>query len=89
MVTKILLSVALISTFASAIDYSKAVDSVKMPEAISTVSKGTSMTMGDVSNSVDTEKLTAAVLDSNDTAKVKEEVTEVKNKVTKIEEKAK
>ena len=86
MITKLLLGVAITSTLVSAIDYGKAVDSVKVPEAITTVSKGTDMTMDDVSNSVDAEKLTAAVLESEDAVKAKEEVTQTKKEVAKVEE---
>ena len=85
MITKLLLGVAITSTLVSAIDYGKAMDSVKVPEAISTVSKGTDMTMGDVANSVDAEKLTAAVLSSEDATEAKKEVTQAKTKVTKVE----
>ncbi len=86
MITKLILGVAITSTLVSAIDYGKAAESVKVPEAITTVSKGTDMTMDDVSNSVDAEKLTAAVIESEDATKATAEVTETKKEVAEVKQ---
>ena len=64
MINKILFTTIVASSILGAMDYGMAVESIKKPEAIATVAKGSDMTMNDVSNSVDKDKLTTSIMGS-------------------------
>ncbi len=84
MIKEILLVTVVASSLLGDIDYSMAVDSIKGKEAIATVSKGTDMTMDDVSNSVDSDKLTKAVMGSDEAKKATGKVDKATAKVEEV-----
>jgi len=86
---KVLFSAIIASSLLHAIDYSKAYDSIKKPEAIHTISKGKDMTMTDVKESVDADKLTEAVIDSKESKKNVEDAKSTVKKAKEVEETSK
>ncbi len=75
MIKKIFFTTVVASSILGAMDYSMAIDSIKKPEAIATVTKGSDMTMDDVSNSVDKDKLTTSIMGSK--AKTKKDSSSI------------
>jgi len=68
MIKKIIVTVLMGSALLNAMDYGAMVGAIKTPEAIQAASKGTDVTMDDVTNSVDTTKLAGAVMGDSSSA---------------------
>jgi len=69
MITKTILMAMITSTLLSAMDYGAMAGAIKTPEAIQAASKGTDVTVEDVTKSVDTAKMTQAVMGNSSTSK--------------------
>ncbi|NPA59040.1 MAG: hypothetical protein GXO30_01030 [Epsilonproteobacteria bacterium] len=84
MIKKIIIASIAASTLLSAMDFGSVAGAIKTPEAIQAASKGTSVTMTDVTNSVDTNKLVGAVAGSSTTAKTTSTASKAMDKVEKV-----
>jgi hypothetical protein len=85
MTTKTILMAMITSTLLSAMDYGAMAGAIKTPEAIQAASKGTDVTMDDVTKSVDTAKMTQAVMGSSATTSAASTATTASNAIENVQ----